>query len=136
MRARTTRRAAASKPLGGPHGRDRQSSARANRLGRSETPKPAGHRPAPPPEASPELLRTLRLLELADECCQRLIRRCRTRRDVRLGGPTGPTGNWNERDIDCRIRGGDPVAITDALRDAAETLIEVAHRLEIEMGIE
>jgi hypothetical protein len=97
--------------------------------------KPSGHRPAPPATASPQLLRHLRTLDFSIEARQRLIRRCRLRRDVRLGGPVGPPGEWNERNIDCRLRSGDPVAICDAMRDTAEAPIDAAHKLEIDMGL-
>jgi hypothetical protein len=135
MRARKTRSAAASTTSGDRNGRDRQGSARTDRVGRPQTSKPAGHRPAPPPEASPAVVRALRLLELVEESAQRLIRRLRARRGVLIGGPSRVGSAWNERDIDLRITSGDPIGITDAIRDHIENATEAVERLEMDMGI-
>ena len=135
-RARTTR-ATVPDTSGERNGRDRQGSPRADRLG-SQTPAQlagdgatatAAARPALPPAR-------LRLLKYADEIARRILRRTQRYRDVRSGGAPLLSADWaNERDIDLRIRTGDPIAVSDALRDAAEALVEAAEGWEREHGI-
>jgi hypothetical protein len=56
-------------------------------------------------------------------------------RRIRRDGPTFP-GDWaNERDVDQRIEHGDPIAVIDAMEDAADGIADARRQLEIEMGI-
>jgi hypothetical protein len=90
---------------------------------------PEAARPAFPPAR-------LRLLKYSDEIARRILRRTQLYRDVRAGGAPLLSAEWaNERDIDLRIRTGDPIAVSDALRDAAEALVEAAEGWEREHGI-
>ena len=73
----------------------------------------------------------------AEELAHRLRRRIQTYRRVRTHGPEQVLAEWvNERDIDLRIKSGDPVAVVDALADAAEGIDDARRNLEIEMGID
>ena len=78
-----------------------------------------------------------RILKLAEELAHRLRRRIQTYRRVRTHGPEQVLAEWvNERDIDLRIKSGDPVAVVDALADAADGIDDARRNLEIEMGID
>ena len=78
-----------------------------------------------------------RILKLAEELAHRLRRRIQAYRRVRTHGPERVLAEWvNERDIDLRIKSGDPIAVVDALADAAEGIGEARRNLEIEMGID
>lgn len=135
MRARMSRRGATSKKTGGTHERDRSSGSRANRLGRSDTPKPSGDDPPSPAEIALRL--RARLLERGEEISRRTPRRIQAyRRAWAEQRINDAQSDWaNERDIDARISQGDPVAISDAFRDAAEVLMELADAWEREIGL-
>lgn len=78
-----------------------------------------------------------RILEFAEELARRLVRRVQTYRRVRTHGPTQLLPEWvNERDIDVRIKSGDPIAVIDAMGDAADGIADARRQLEIEMGID
>jgi len=78
-----------------------------------------------------------RILKLAEELAHRLRRRIQAYRQVRTHGPTQVLPEWvNERDIDVRIKSGDPIAVVDALADAADGIDDARRNLEIEMGID
>jgi len=137
QRARKTRRAAIPKTTGERNGRERQGSHRADRLGSPPPPQLAGDGATPAEAARPSLPPAkLRLLKYADEIARRILRRTQRYRDVRSGGAPLFSADWaNERDIDLRIRSGDPIAVSDAMRDAAEALVEAAEGWEREHGI-
>jgi len=137
QRARKTRRSAVPKTKGERNGSDRQGSPRATRLGGPAAAEPAGHGATAPTTARPALPPAkLRLLKYVDEIARRILRRTQRYRDVRSGGAPLLSADWaNERDIDLRIRSGDPVAVSDAMRDAAEALVEAAEGWEREHGI-
>lgn len=135
MRARMSRRGAPPKPSGGTHERDRSGGARAHRVGRSEATKPAGDGPPSPAEIA--LRRRARLLERSEEISRRVSRRIQEYRRAWAERRITNADNWiNERDIDLRIAHGDPVAISDAFRDAAELLEEIADAWEREIGMQ
>ena len=132
-----TRRTAIPETKGERNERDRQGSPRANRLGSPEAAEPSGH-DATAPEAPRAPLRAqlLRVLKYGQEIGRRVVRRMQRYIDVRAGGAPLLSADWaNERDIDLRIGSGDPVAVSDALRDAAEAFIEAAEAWEREHGI-
>jgi hypothetical protein len=137
QRARKTRRSAVPKTNGERNGSDRQGSPRANRLGGPAAAEPAGHGAIAPEAARPSFPPAkLRLLKYADEIARRILRRTQRYRDVRSGGAPLLSADWaNERDIDLRIRSGDPISVSDAMRDAAEALVEAAEGWEREHGI-
>lgn len=118
------------------NGRDRPGSDGTDRLGGPPPEKPArdGATPATAPRA-PLPAAQLRLLKYGQEIGRRVVRRMQRYLDVRAERVRLLPEWANERDIDLRIGSGDPVAVSDALRDAAEALIEAAEAWEREHRI-
>ena len=77
-----------------------------------------------------------RLLKLAEELAHRLIRRVQAYRRVRSEGPLYLEEWANERDVDRRIDSGDPIAVIDAMADAADGIADARRQMEIELGID
>jgi hypothetical protein len=133
MRARLNRRAASSKPKGRTHGRDHKSGNRESELEPRETEAPPSGEPAPL-VAHPHAKRA-RMLELAEEHLRRLHRRIQEYRRTHRDGPRRLQIIAAERDIDLRIEQGDPVAVGDALGDAAEFFLDLRREWEREIGL-
>jgi hypothetical protein len=75
-------------------------------------------------------------LKLAEELAHRLIRRVQAYRRVRSEGPLYLEEWANERDVDRRIDSGDPIAVIDAMADAADGIADARRQMEIELGID
>ena len=133
-REKDSRRAAVT-TKGDRNGRDRSGRSRTDRMASPPPPQPAGNGKAPPAEAPRLPSRIDRLLHFAEEHARRVLRRLQSYRRVRRDGPTF-LGDWaNERDVDQRIKHGDPIAVIDGLLDAVEGLSEAARAIEREHGI-